>query len=119
MQNIIAVTIGCGGTSSQNCTYFDSNNVMSGACTATICPCGNNICQIRLDFTSFTIAGPSTTTTSVTKISNGNPSTTVATTVGAVAINGQCLTDTFTVTNPSGNSPPTICGVNNNQHSKK
>ena len=30
----------------------------------------------------------------------------------------QCLTDTFTVTNPSGLTPPSICGVNTNAHSK-
>ena len=30
----------------------------------------------------------------------------------------QCLTDTFTVTNPSGLTPPSICGLNTNSHSK-
>jgi len=40
------VTMGCGQTSVENCTYFDSNNVAAGGCSATICPCGNNICQV-------------------------------------------------------------------------
>jgi hypothetical protein len=29
-----------------------------------------------------------------------------------------CLTDTFSVTNPGGNAPPTICGINTGYHSK-
>ena len=31
---------------------------------------------------------------------------------------GQCTLDTFSVGNPSGPSPPTICGVNTGQHSE-
>ena len=57
------------------------------------------------------------------------PSTDGATVVGAttfgvlgagkdVAVKNQCLTDTFTVTNPGGPVPPTICGTNTNDHSK-
>ena len=30
----------------------------------------------------------------------------------------QCLDDTFSVTNPGGISPPTICGKNQGRHSK-
>ncbi len=30
----------------------------------------------------------------------------------------QCLTDTFSVTNPGGTTPPTICGANTGDHSK-
>jgi hypothetical protein len=30
----------------------------------------------------------------------------------------QCLTDTFSVTNPSGLTPPSICGTNTGEHSK-
>ena len=29
----------------------------------------------------------------------------------------QCLTDTFSVTNPDGPNPPTICGTNTGEHS--
>ena len=32
---------------------------------------------------------------------------------------GQCLVDSFSVTNPSGPSPPTICGANTGEHSEK
>ena len=40
----------------------------TGACNAQICRNNPNICQIRLDFDSFEIAGPSTSTLSVSKI---------------------------------------------------
>jgi len=32
---------------------------------------------------------------------------------------GQCLTDTFVVSNPGGVAPPLICGTNTGEHSKK
>ncbi len=83
------------------------------------------VLQIRLDFDTFTISGPSTVSTSVAKrlprsgILNNMP---VATTAPAplisVAEMTNCLTDTFSVTNPGGPSPPTICGVNSGEHSK-
>ncbi len=41
------VTLSCGGMSSENCTYFNSVNVMAGGCQATICPCNDNICQVE------------------------------------------------------------------------
>ena len=48
---MISVTMNCGGTLAENCTYFDSSTtVVPGACKAKICKCNNNICQIRLDF---------------------------------------------------------------------
>ena len=48
---LISVTMNCGGTSAENCTYFDSSTtVVSGACKANICKVNTNICQIRLDF---------------------------------------------------------------------
>ena len=48
---LISVTMNCGGTSAENCTYFDSaTTVVSGACKANICKVNTNICQIRLDF---------------------------------------------------------------------
>merc|ERR1719225_1842890 len=49
-------TLGCGGSSSENCTYFDSaTTVATGSCKAKICPCNDNICQMRLDFNRFII----------------------------------------------------------------
>ncbi|XP_059097732.1 uncharacterized protein LOC131892026 [Tigriopus californicus] len=109
-------TISCGGTTSENTTIFNDENIPSGmgTCTATICPAGNDICQLRLDFDQFQIAGPSTVSLSVTKLVNGNPS--AAANAIPNAILGQCITDQFQVTSGSGVTPPVICGINTNQH---
>ncbi len=140
------VTVGCGASSSENCTYFDSSSPVAGTCNMEICPCGDNICQvtvflgtkfilhiictfipikIRLDFNTFTIAGPSTVSTSVAKrigktgVLNGIKIGTTAPPIpiASVSDQGNCRTDTFSVTNPDGVSPPTICGVNTGEHS--
>ena len=61
----------------------------------------------------FVITGPSTNIASVGKTTGG-------VLVGAgvsVSAKNQCLTDTFTVTNPGGPVPPAICGTNTNDHS--
>jgi hypothetical protein len=70
---------------------------------------------------SFVISQPNTVGTPVGFTKNGqllpvNPANGVGT---IVSDRSQCLLDTFTVTNPGGNTPPVICGTNNNQHSKK
>merc|ERR1711884_116654 len=49
-------TAGCGDTISENSTYFESNGASVGACNT-------KVCQMRLDFTTFQISGPSTLTT--------------------------------------------------------
>ena len=74
--------------------------------------------QLRLDFNQFMISGPSTSsaTMGVTKILNGNP---VAAGGTSATTHTQCLTDTFSVTNPGGITPPTICGTNTGEHSKE
>ena len=46
--------------SSENCTYFQSTGGEIGQCRVRICPCREHICQLRLDFGSFIINGPST-----------------------------------------------------------
>ncbi|XP_059097580.1 uncharacterized protein LOC131891908 [Tigriopus californicus] len=38
----------CGGTLSENGTYFESNGGETGACKLKICPCSDNICQVHL-----------------------------------------------------------------------
>ena len=67
-----------------------------------------------MDFSSFVIAGPTTVVTTVGKELNG-----------VIALGGQpfnlatqCLTDTFSVSGPSGSVPPVICGTNTGEHSK-
>merc|ERR1711981_479035 len=105
-------TLNCGGQSSENCTYFDSSTtVVNGACEVNICKCSTNICQIRLDFSNFVISGPSTSSTSVGLLLNGNL---IAAGGGPVAEATQCLTDTFTITNQE--NLPVICGINSGYH---
>lgn len=41
-------SLGCGGSSSENCTYFESNSVGTGDCKAKICKCSSDICQVKL-----------------------------------------------------------------------
>ncbi len=37
----------CGDVTTENCTYFDSSSPRAGACSVMICPCNDNICQVR------------------------------------------------------------------------
>ena len=109
---INAVTIGCSSTSSENCTYFESNGFSTGGCSATICPANNNVCQLRLDFETFVIAGPSTATATF-ELLNGAPNAGG----GAATLASQCSTDSFSVSNSFGGNFNTICGTNSNDHS--
>eukprot|EP00096_Caligus_rogercresseyi_P004480 TRINITY_DN1875_c0_g1_i1.p1 TRINITY_DN1875_c0_g1~~TRINITY_DN1875_c0_g1_i1.p1 ORF type:complete len:412 (-),score=19.94 TRINITY_DN1875_c0_g1_i1:127-1362(-) len=107
------ISLSCGGTSSDNCTYIEqtafttSSSLASNPCTYTICPNSNMICRIRLDFTSFMIASPFTTMVSTT------PEDTAKTEGGAA---GDCATDTFTFSSPGNQGSPVICGFNTGQH---
>eukprot|EP00094_Tigriopus_californicus_P010204 TCALIF_09843-PA protein Name:"Protein of unknown function" AED:0.03 eAED:0.03 QI:71/1/0.5/1/0.33/0.5/4/0/97 len=96
--------------SSENCTYIvqpTSTNPIS-PCMYTICPCNNNICRLRFDFTSFNINGP------VTASANSDAAVGAPTTQGGAI--GDCTTDTFTITAPGNFAPPLICGFNTGQH---
>ncbi len=44
--------LGCGGMTNENCTFIvqAASTAIDNPCTYTICPCGSNICRIRLDF---------------------------------------------------------------------
>ena len=154
--------LGCGGSTSQNCSYFQSsaNTLQSGQCTLKICKCSTDICQVyvfwcssklirriweqtmkkcirirtnttfyltqfnplwfpfqlRLDFQSFVIAGPSTLTASSGYEVGGSAATAAG---KKISLATSCLTDTFSLTGPSGSVPPTICGTNTGEHSKQ
>ena len=51
----LIVQVSCGESSSENCTYFISDGNEVGQCRIKICPCSDNICQLRLDFPKFDI----------------------------------------------------------------
>ncbi len=42
----LPVSVGCGSISNENCTYFTVLGASSGSCSARICPCSGNICQV-------------------------------------------------------------------------
>ena len=106
----LSVQKSCGDTSSENCTYFQSSGSEVGQCRLKICPCNDNICQLRLDFQNFVINQPKTTATSVSHVAH----------VAAKILYDklQCQTDIFSVTAPGNNAPPVICGSNSGEHSK-
>jgi len=108
-------SMGCGGTVTENCTYFEVSTGQTpqpGGCRSRVCKCAEDICQIRLDFNTFVISGPSTVTLSVGGILNGEQ---VKAANGIKVSNAnRCLTDTFTITNQ--NTVPVICGTNTGFH---
>jgi hypothetical protein len=126
------ITISCGSTSSENCTYLsqtasnspnvDSSPDDSRACTYKICPRDSSIRRIRFDLTTFAIAGPvgivgneallfgANAVSGAIEI--GNPAATGLTVGPSV---GQCNTDTFSISGTRG-PYPTICGMNSGQH---
>eukprot|EP00095_Tigriopus_kingsejongensis_P011400 maker-scaffold68_size422247-snap-gene-3.21 protein:Tk11400 transcript:maker-scaffold68_size422247-snap-gene-3.21-mRNA-1 annotation:"hypothetical protein GUITHDRAFT_74010" len=113
----VGLTQGCGTTTSENCTYFESDGTSSGICTLKVCRCNDSICQLRLDFDTFMISGPSTSTEIVAGTFFGQA---LSSLFGAdQASASQCLTDSFSATNPGGSLPPTICGMNTGEHSKE
>jgi len=104
-------SMNCGGSFAENMTYFESTKGATGACNARVCKCASDICQMRLDFTTFVIAGPETTLTTLGKALNGA--------LGAgdpVSPATRCLSDQFSVTSPGGQGSPVICGTNTGQH---
>ncbi|TRY67506.1 hypothetical protein TCAL_11774 [Tigriopus californicus] len=103
----------CGQQSSENCTYFESGRNLAGSCELKVCKADSNICQLRLDFDSFVISGPSTSATSYAKTVAGSVS---AGATNEIATKTQCLTDLFSVTSPGNPAPPSICGSNSGEH---
>jgi len=104
------ITLACGGSSSDNCTHLSQvasntpntdSTILDRQCSYTICPASATINRIRLDFTTFNIAGP------VAPPLDGDAAGT--TTMQSTLTN--CNTDRFAVT-----GAPVICGVNNGQH---
>lgn len=87
-------------TINENCTYiqnpsFPSVYADTTALTYTINKCSDTVCNVRLDFETFTTVGPSLTT--------------------EVTATSVCQ-DTFVVSGTSGLTSPTICGKNAGQH---
>ena len=95
----VITTSTCSASISANTTYIRNPGYpssytpsSSGSCTYTINKVSDDICQLRLDFQTF--SGFTTTTP-----------------------NGGC-SDSFAVAGQTGKDPPTICGTNTGYHSK-
>ena len=87
----MTVTAGCGASTTENCTYFESpssaTTVNGGPCRLKACKCSSNICQMRLDFITFVISGPSTLTGSIGETLHGTFTTVAAAGAGADVTN--------------------------------
>ena len=58
---LVSVTLGCGGVSRENCTYFDSPAAFGGGqCAATICKINDGICSVTFLKPLGVCAGPIT-----------------------------------------------------------
>merc|ERR1712038_1522137 len=113
----------CGSTSSENLTVWQSpTTVTTGSCPLTICPISDDICSLRLDFTTFTLTGPSTLSLANVRRRLGQPfhdhdDAQDATALQGSAFTTNCFVDDFYVTSPSPSStPPAICGTETGQH---
>ena len=73
----IAVDLECGGHGKrENITHWispEGASQLTGRCDSKICKLNDNVCQFRLDWTSFVIAGPSTATSTTHFTSYGVP----------------------------------------------
>ena len=98
MAGVISTT-SCGTSISTNTTYIRNPNYPSsytptstGTCQFTINKASDDVCQLRLDFQTFS---------GFTATSNA----------------GAC-TDKLAAAGKSGKNPPSICGTNTDYHSK-
>jgi len=92
------ITLGCGGKSSENNTYFVKASFTTAtvsSCPFTICPSSSSVCRIKLSFTTFTLASE-------------NQASAAATVDDSI---GDCTSDSFTAP-----GAPIICGSNAGQH---
>lgn len=91
----------CGSTVTQNVTFLVNDEYPDalkgiGNCQYNIEKANSDVCQLRLDFLSMSLANPNDGLT------------------GGVAT--LCDTDTFSFVGPAGGNPTVICGDNTGQH---
>merc|ERR1712038_861593 len=105
------VITACGSSSSENNTYWTQpSTVSAGTCDLTICPMSDDICSLRLDFTTFVITGPSSRTTVHTYKRFGQPVGSVTSETYGSTFAGQCLQDSFATQSASpASAVPVIC----------
>merc|ERR550519_394529 len=109
----------CGGSTSDNCTYFTSSGGVAGQnCALEVCKCSSDVCQLRLDFDSFVMNDPITATTTTSIATNQVIIADGVGTAQAVNERGKCAIDSFQVFGDTtlSSNPPKICGINTGQH---
>jgi len=101
-------TLSCGQSTNDNNTYLMQNDatMTNSPCAYKVCPCNNNICRIRYDFMTFTLAAPF----------EGTVADATVQTAGVGGAIGDCLTDTFSISSQGSAGSPVICGANAGQH---
>ena len=93
----VVFLVGCDNTVRLNNTYFiGTSDTVSSPCQLSVSRAVENVCQIRLDFDEFDIAGPVTTTASKT--------------------NTNCESALFTASSHGKSFGATICGNNRGHH---
>jgi len=113
----------CGSTSSENLTVWTQpTTVSTGDCGLNICALSDDICTLRLDFTTFTLTGPNTNTHPTVRRRVGIPAPDITDAIAddnraGSAWTSNCLVDNFYATSASpSTTPPAICGVNSGHH---
>ena len=134
--------MGCGSTSSENCTYFEVTGASNGPCTSKICKVNDNICQVSFTQNIIRFENWFKTSIEILRISNlfeilqirldfvsfiiTGPQTATAS-VGknsgalfqgaqknTLNFTGKCITDAFTV--GGGVGVPPLCGTLTGTH---
>lgn len=103
------ISLACGGSTSENNSYIVQSSTTTAPatpCKYDVCPCNSDICRIRYDFTTHTLA----TQTLGTSLATGTPNAVLS---GAI---GDCATDQFSISSPGSFGSPVICGTNTGQH---
>merc|ERR1719412_1654333 len=106
----------CGASSSENITYWTTpttapSTLVPSSCMMTIRPVSSNICQLRIDFHTFVINGPSTAATSQGHRQFGVVPNIKGTAETAINYKTNCLVDNFGISAlTNANSPPNVCG---------
>lgn len=111
----------CGSSSSENLTSWTqpTAGVVTTDCTLSVMPVSDDICSLRIDFTTFVITGPNTLSIVGVRRRLGNP---IENHADAYILEGSnyatnCLFDSFYATGASpSTNPPVVCGTLTGQH---
>merc|ERR1711983_83767 len=96
------ISLACGGSTSENNSYIVQSSTTTAPatpCKYDVCPCNSDICRIRYDFTTHTLA----TQTLGSSLATGPPNAVLS---GAI---GDCATDQFSISSPGSFGSPVIC----------